>query len=64
MVGLWYNTPSGATELLITRCFIMVGFVLSQLKPSELYILRFEKGSAVFKAKNVEFLELYPIHIF
>ena len=34
----------------------MVGCVLSQLKPSELYILSFEK------AKNVELLGLYPIH--
>ena len=44
----------------------MVGCVLSQLKPSELYILSFEKrsrplASAPFKAKNVEFLGLYPI---
>ena len=30
----------------------MVGCVLSQLKPSELYILSFEKG-----------LGLYPIHV-
>ena len=34
----------------------MFGCVLSQLKPSEFYILRFEKP------KNVEVLELYPIH--
>ena len=33
----------------------MVGCVLSQLKPSEFYILSFEK------VKNVEFLGLYPI---
>ena len=46
----------------------MVRCVLSQLKPSELHILSFEKkprpsASALFKAKNVEFLGLYPIHI-
>ena len=44
----------------------MVGCVLSQLNPSELYILSFEKGprpsaSALFKARNVELLGLYPI---
>ena len=46
----------------------MVGYVLSQLKPSELYILSWEKGprpsaSASFTAKNVELLGLYPMHI-
>ena len=45
----------------------MIGCVLSQLKPSELYILSFEKGLglrplAFFKNKNVELLGLYPIH--
>ena len=43
----------------------MVGCVLSQLKPSEFYILTFEKASAfglgLFKGKNVELLGLYPI---
>ena len=34
----------------------MVRCVLSQLKPSELYILSFD-----FKAKNIELLRLYPI---
>ena len=34
----------------------MVGRVLSQLKPSDLYILSFSTG------KNVEVLGLYPIH--
>ena len=34
----------------------MVGCVFSQLKPSELYILILKKASALFKAKNVEFL--------
>ena len=38
----------------------MVGCVLSQLKPSELYILSFETfGLDPFQAKNVEFLGLY-----
>ena len=43
----------------------MVGCVLSQLKPSELYILASKKArlsaSALFTAKNLEFLRLYPI---
>ena len=40
----------------------MVGCVLSfKLKPSDLYILSFEKTSALFKAKNVVFLVLYPV---
>ena len=34
----------------------MVGFVLSQLKPSDLYIL------SCRLAKNVEVLGFYPIH--
>ena len=40
----------------------MVGFVLSQLKPSELYIPSFEESLGLFKAKDVELLGLYPIH--
>ena len=42
----------------------MVGCVLSQLKPSEIYILAVEKASAsaFSTAKNVELLGLYPIH--
>ena len=44
----------------------MVGCVLSQLKPSEFYILSCEKVSAfghdLFTAKNVELLGLHPIH--
>ena len=45
----------------------MVGYVLSQLKPSELYILSCGKGrglqtSAFATAKNLELLGLYPIH--
>ena len=44
----------------------MVEYVLSQLKPSEVYILSFEKrprpsASVFFKDKNVDFLGLYPI---
>ena len=42
----------------------MVGCVLSQLKPSELYILSFGKslGLRPFpQLRNVEFLGLYPI---
>ena len=44
----------------------MFGFVLSQLKPSEIYILSCEKepwpsASNLFTAKNVELLRLYPI---
>ena len=67
MVGLWYYNQSGAIKLLIIRdFFILVGCVLSQLKPSELYILSFEKNprssaSALFKGKNVELFGLYPI---
>ena len=45
----------------------MVGCVLSQLKPSEFYILSCEKcpafGLDIFTAKNVEFLWLYSIRI-
>ena len=46
----------------------MFGCVLSQLKPSEFYILRCEKGLGLrpptfFPAKNGELLRLYPIHI-
>ena len=42
----------------------MVGCVLSQLKPSELYtFLAVEKASAFSTAKNVELLVLYPIRI-
>ena len=46
---------------------IMVRCVLSQLKPSELYILSCVKGrglqtSAFATAKNLELLGLYPIH--
>ena len=43
----------------------MVGCVLSQLKPEDLYILRKRprpKAEAVFEAKNVEILGLYSIH--
>ena len=40
---------------------IMVGCVLSQLKPSERYILSCEKGEAFFTAKNVSLRGLYPI---
>ena len=44
----------------------MVVCVLSQLKPSELYILSCEKalafGLGLFTAKNVELLRLYPVH--
>ena len=39
----------------------MIGCVFSQLKPSELTFLALKKASAFFKAKNVEFLGLYPI---
>ena len=44
----------------------MGGYVLSQLQPSELYILSCGKGlgpsaSAFSTAKNVELLGLYPI---
>ena len=39
----------------------MVGCVLSQLKPSELYFLRCGSASAFFTAKNVELLGLHPI---
>ena len=43
----------------------MIGCVLSQLKPSQLYILSCEKGlgsaSTFFTAKNVALRELYPI---
>ena len=37
----------------------MVGCVLSQLKPLELYILSCGKGRG---RKNVDLLEFYPIH--
>ena len=37
----------------------MLGCVLSQLKPSELYILSF--GLSLFTAKSVDLLGLYPI---
>ena len=60
LVGLCFYNQSDETELLIMRDFIMVRCVLSQLKPSEIYIFSFEK--CLFKAKNVEFLGLYPIH--
>ena len=45
----------------------MFGCVLSQQKPSELYILSFKKrprpsASAFFTAKNVELLGLYLMH--
>ena len=45
----------------------MVGCVLSQLKPSVIYILSCGNGfglsaSAFSTAKNVVFLGLYPIH--
>ena len=39
----------------------MIGCVLSQLKPSELYILSCASASAFFTAKNIELLGLYPI---
>ena len=41
----------------------MFGCVLSQLKPSELYILSCEKSlaSTLFIAKNVELLGFHPI---
>ena len=44
----------------------MVGCVVSQLKPSELYILSCEKGHGLrprpfFTAKNVDLLGLSPI---
>ena len=41
----------------------MVGCVLCQLKPSEFYIISFEKAKNVelLTEKNVEFLGLYPI---
>ena len=49
----------------------MVGCVLSQLKPSEFFILSCEKrarpsardgrGATYFPAKNVELLGLYPM---
>ena len=67
MVGLRSYNQSGVTELLIMRdpdyqvIIIMVGCVLSQLKPSELYILSCKKASALFTAKNVELLGIYPI---
>ena len=38
----------------------MAGCILSQLKPSQLYILRIS-ASAFSTAKNVELLGLYPI---
>ena len=48
MVGLWYYNQLGVTKLLIMKDphyqVIMVGCVLSQVKPSELYILSCEKG--------------------
>ena len=50
MVGKWYYNQSGATELLIMGIFIMVGCVLGQLKPLELYILSFEKGLVPFQS--------------
>ena len=40
----------------------MVECVLSQLKPSELYIHTFLHAAAFFNAQNVEYLGLYPIH--
>ena len=43
----------------------MVGCVLSQLKPSELYILSCVKGFdrlAYRTAKNVQLFAIYPIH--
>ena len=45
----------------------MVGYVLSQLKPSELYIPSCKKvlgpsASAFSTPKNVELLGLYPIN--
>ena len=60
MVDLWYYNQSGVTEQLI-----MVGCVLSQLKPSELYILSCGKGLGLqlrpfFTAKS---FGLYPMHI-
>ena len=61
MVGLWYYNQSGVTELLIIRDFYFVRCVLSQLKPSDLYIISFAKGLGLFLAKNVEFLGLYPV---
>ena len=58
MVGLWRYSQSGVTELLIMRdphygrmCFKSVK-TLEALQPS---------ASALFKAKNVERLVLYPI---
>ena len=62
--------PANITRSTVCGILIMVGCVLSQLKPSELYILSYEKGlglrprprpSAFFTAKNVELLGLYPI---
>ena len=44
MVGLWYYKKSGVTELLIMRDTHYGGCVLSQLKPSELFIPGCEKG--------------------
>ena len=38
----------------------MVGSVLSQLKPSSTF-LALKIASIFFKAKNVEFLGLYPV---
>ena len=58
MVGLWCYNQSGVAELLIMRdphYLILIRCVLSQLKPSELYILSF------FTANNVELPGFYPI---
>ena len=63
MVGMWYYNQLGVTELLIMRDphyqVIMVIYVLSQLKPSELYILSCENASAwtFLTAENVELLK-------
>ena len=56
-----YHVSQARPNCWLWGIFIMVGCVLSQLKPSELYILSFEKASAFFKAKNVELLGVYPI---
>ena len=48
MAGLWCYIQSSVTELLIMRYPHCGRMCLSQLKPSELYILSFGKGLGFF----------------
>ena len=62
MVGLWYYDRSGATELVIMRVFYYGRMCFKSVKTlKSSTFLALQKASAVFKAKNVEFLGLYHI---